>query len=31
MTNLLNETTFEEHIAKCLASSAQFDIGYMLH
>lgn len=34
MDNLLNETTFEEHIAKCLAnsdlynqrSSAQFDI-----
>lgn len=33
MENLLNETTFEEHIAKCLAnsdlynqrSSAQFD------
>lgn len=34
MDNLLNETSFEEHIAKCLAnsdlynqrSSAQFDI-----
>ena len=30
MTNLLNETTFEEHIAKCLANSTQFDIGYIV-